>query len=804
MKSPLVKNREIWLMGDLNVDTRKRNSTKCKRMFTFIKRRGLKYLNTRPTYFHPHGKSTLDHTYTNCPFVSENGVLNDMFGDHAPTYVVKKQDKVVKKPLIEITGRSYKGYSAEVTSRFVTNTDWHLGNDDNAVTCYSKIIDSVSVHLDAVHPVRKFKIRPCRPDGFTKEIELLLKRKKVAFRKCRKVPTGVFNTYLPQVRNIDKQVKYQLIVNQRNDIRSKLVKFANDPKRFWAEVNTVWKGPRETITLNLVDDTGVRVPKDGVADFVNNYYVNIGQTLAESFGHVVMVNMDRFLRPPTQRLFALNLIENVFAFKLARGIKVGKSSSIKHIRSCVLRDTLMAKPELLTELVNSSISGCIFPDVLKTASVLPLPKSGNLAKVTNWRPVSQINLFSKLIERVVHQQLMAYLLEFDIITDFQFGFMPGRSTSDAVFGLVQELYSARNREEIVAVVFLDLRKAFDTVDHSLMVSKLTDIGCDENTISWFRSYLGGRRQITVANDLVSECKNVLCGVPQGSVLGPLLFLIYMNDIVLQLKNAKFFMYADDLAVCVSGKDPDIIRELIQDDLNRLVEWCDQNKLTINCDKTKTLWCHSDRDYTNYNIQRLLIKNVCLATVNEFCYLGVIIDSCLSFLPHCKRVKSTSLVRLYQLRKLKKFMDKDLALMLYKTMVIPIFDYGAEVVDGAPELIVDSLQTVQNHCLRSCMGIKDPRDISRNDLHVLCTCKKLYDRRCRSLLGLMYKFSQHVDNVVVPPRVLRGNDKVKLKVSRPKANLYRKSPLYRGHLVWNKLDASVQHKGSKNSFLNALN
>ena len=168
-----------------------------------------------------------------------------------------------------------------------------------------------------------------------------------------------------------------------------------------------------------------------------------------------------------------------------------------------------------------------FPEVLKNACVIPLPKTGNLSKVTNWRPVSQLNIFSKLIEKAVHNQLMAYLLEHQLICDRQFGFMPGRSTHDAIFGLVQDLYEARNSGDIVAVVFLDLRKAFDTVNHLLLLSKLKNIGCNNESLSWFTDYLSNRSQRTLANGVYSSDESVTCGVPPGFCIGaPALHHLY--------------------------------------------------------------------------------------------------------------------------------------------------------------------------------------------------------------------------------------------------------------------------------------
>ena len=160
-------------------------------------------------------------------------------------------------------------------------------------------------------------------------------------------------------------------------------------------------------------------------------------------------------------------------------------------------------------------------------------------------------------------------------------------------------------------------------------------------------------------------------------------------------------------------------------------------------------------------------------------------------------------RLYHLRKAKKYIDKKLAIRIYKQMILPTFEYGGFIIDGAALGDMRCFQTIQNSCLRCCCGIRNPRDISRHLLHVACRCEFLLVRRNKCLLGILYTLSRNPDNVVVPVRDLRGNAKVKLKVSRSKLGLYDKSPLYRGNILWNALDPALQHSATKRIFLDQI-
>ena len=203
-----------------------------------------------------------------------------------------------------------------------------------------------------------------------------------------------------------------------------------------------------------------------------------------------------------------------------------------------------------------------------------------------------------------------------------------------------------------------------------------------------------------ANGKRSESKLVTCGVPQGSVLGPLLFIIYINDVVNCIKNASIFLYADDLAIIVSGRDAKIIAALMQDDLNNIGDWCYSNMLTVNVKKTQILWCYSIRNPVDLSGCSLRLCSEVLKVVSQFNYLGVVIDTDLTFKSHCNKVKSMSFSRYIQLCKIKKNIDENTALDIYKTMILPVFDYCDYVVESGPVTAVRRLQTTQNKCFNT--------------------------------------------------------------------------------------------------------
>ena len=360
-----------------------------------------------------------------------------------------------------------------------------------------------------------------------------------------------------------------------------------------------------------------------------------------------------------------------------------------------------------------------------------------------------------------------------------------------------------NKQERSAVVFLDLRKAFDTVDHSILLQKLRHYGIDDASRGWFQNYLDSRLQQTRANDMTSSLQEVGMGVPQWSVLGPLLFIVYMNDVINSITHSSTFLYADDLAIVISGKDPERVKSLLQLDLDSVSRWCSDNKLTINNDKTHVLWVFSPRSIPDLSNCDLTIDGRVLTVVPVFNYLGLNIDRHLNVACQLKKQIRLLRMRLPQLGRLRRRTDVNTAVQVYKHMVRPISDYCAFMADSGPVWAALKLQTLQNDCLRACELIHYAPDVHVHDLHLRNKVSYLEVTRRKQLLTHMHRLSLSPDMVVEPTRVLRNNSSKNLKVPRVKKAIFAKSPLHRGELLWRDLDDEVQHLTDKKAFLKAI-
>ena len=287
-------------------------------------------------------------------------------------------------------------------------------------------------------------------------------------------------------------------------------------------------------------------------------------------------------------LLELPIITSDFVDKEIRSMSVNKASGLDELSCSVLK---LARPvivESLTYILNLSLSTGIFPTPWKEAKVLPLHKGGDMNDTNNYRPISILPVLSKIIERAVHEHVYSYLSSHNILNVHQSGFRPSHSTDTALIDMVDDWLTNINAGKLTGVAFIDLRKAFDTVNYDILLKKLCNIGASYNTIKWFKSYLTERKQRVSFNGVVSGSSQLNTGVPQGSILGPLLFLIFINDMPDVIKHGKICMYADDTTLYVEGNDVNVISKQLTEDMENIAVWLNNNMLFLNTDKTKIM------------------------------------------------------------------------------------------------------------------------------------------------------------------------------------------------------------------------
>ena len=328
------------------------------------------------------------------------------------------------------------------------------------------------------------------------------------------------------------------------------------------------------------------------------------------------------------------------------------------------------------------------------------------------------------------------------------------------------------------------------VDLAILKYKLEELGIRGESLRWCSSYLTNRYQRTVANNLVSEKLPILCGVPQGSVLGPLFFLIYINDVLDVLGDCKIKLYADDTVIYHSDVNHNLAAARLQHNLSKFHKWCVENKLTINAKKTKLMVFGTRSRVKSAKNVKIKINNEEIQTVPSFKYLGILLDSTLNYNQHIASVIRTVLHKITLLSKVKRYLRDESALQIYKSMILPYLDYADVVFANSNAVDIEKLQRLQNRCLKVCTG-RD-RLFSTDILHKSTNVPFLKDRRKAHVRNFMYTRLTHKDLINTREIRTRAHDAPLFNVSIPRCEAYKRSVGYFGSVEWNNLPPATRN------------
>ena len=311
---------------------------------------------------------------------------------------------------------------------------------------------------------------------------------------------------------------------------------------------------------------------------------------------------------------------------------------------------------------------------MKTAKIIPVHKGESVLHVANYRPISLLPIFSKIFERLVFKRLTEFTDKHKILTPNQFGFQKNKSTELAVASITSQIIKSFECKESAYCIFLDFAKAFDTVNHEILLTKLKYYGVNDKALLWFESYLSNRTQYTEIGDTLSEVGYIKCGVPQGNVLGPLLFLLYINDITLSSSILNFFLFADDTTVFYTDKTNPETENILNTELNKISDWLASNKLSLNVTKSNFMHFSPGKNKNKHPID-ILINSVPVSEKTVTKYLGTLIDNKLSWTNHIQYIKSKISKAIGILSKIRYYVHKNVLLSLYYSLLQSYTNYS---------------------------------------------------------------------------------------------------------------------------------
>ena len=428
--------------------------------------------------------------------------------------------------------------------------------------------------------------------------------------------------------------------------------------------------------------------------------------------------------------------------KLLKQLNPAKSAGIDNLTGKFLKEGAPVLASPITDLVNLSISLSLFPDDCKIAKLKPLYKKEAKTKPKNYRPISLLPLLSKIIERIIHNQTQEFLDKNNILYKYQSGFRKHYSTDTCLCYLTDKV-KIGFEEGLLTGILIDLQKAFDTIDHSILLEKMSCLGFAGKTIAWYTSYLTNRSFIVNVGKESSSPGKLSCGVPQGSILGPLLFLLYVNDMP-QAVNSELLLYADDTCLIYTGKDIQKIEEQLNSDFASLCEWFIDNKLSVHFgeEKTKSILFGTKRQLKDQRDLNLKYGDIEIKQHSRVTYLGCILDNILSGEHMAAKVLNTVHNRLKFLYRKQKFLSLSLRRLLCNALIQPHFDYAcAAWYPLLNKRQSKRIQIAQNKCIRYCLNLDNKAHVGTNEflkINWLPTKKELNNAFALTSLNFLIK------------------------------------------------------------------
>ena len=502
-----------------------------------------------------------------------------------------------------------------------------------------------------------------------------------------------------------------------------------------------------------------------------------------------------YLKNPNEHTIFLKEVDFGEVRDILKNLDITKSGDLYGISPKLIQCVANEMAPNLAMIVNTSFRFGKFPDILKVAKVIPIYKNDSKLEPGNYRPISLLPIFGKVFEKLMFSRIYSFIEKNNIIAKIQFGFQPGKSTEHALLQLQSKILDAFEKKLPSCTIFLDFAKAFDTVNHKILLSKLDHYGITGNAQNWLSSYLTGRQQCVQVGNSVSDLRKINHGVPQGSILGPLLFLLYINDIVNASSKLEFLLFADDTCLFFKHKNVKILESTFNEELINISNWLKANKLSLNVKKSMVLFFRKGLTKEPFQLK---IEDTNLDEVESAKYLGMLIDNKLSFKEHIAHVLSKLNKGNAILAKLRYFTSEEITKNIYHAHVESHLHYGLLVWGAASPYLVNNVMSRQKKAIKIMKFVKKREHIELpfrmnkilpvHELRAMNTAKAIWKLLNGETLFL---------NNMIKLHGLKHNDRDHLKLLVPAKNSRqaRLSIFYAGARGWNKIPLHIRKSKS---------
>ena len=826
-------NSELLLCGDFNIDVLQ-NST-CKFASTYIENlfsNGLLQLITKPTRVSTNSATCIDHILTNKVTSSYTSyIVTAKLSDHFPIFYTRDSRRVQFLP----PSVKSRNFSTENISKFknaISCLRWGevlaCTDAQSAYTAFlSQLTDLYEIHFPVL--VKKFN----------KNIHAFERwmTRGLLISRLQKIKLGNVSLKTPSPENINQYKCYRNIYNstvrlsKKNFFSSELKANQTNLKNTWNLLNLALNKKTKTNLVNSLNLNGVDTTNSNLmADSFNKYFTTIAEKIANEIPPVI-TEPDTPPSPPPHEanvpLFNMATLP-VSDFELSNAIKIlqnKKSQDMDGLSMFFIKQIADQISSPLKHVLSLSIALGEIPHQMKIAKIVPIYKSGDSSDMNNYRPISLLSTFSKILEKIVAQRLSKFLEENNILSNNQFGFRPGHSTVHAMTHLLNFVSEALNAKKHAVLIFCDLRKAFDTCNFDILLKKLHKNGIRGLELKWFSNYLKNRQQFVYLNGVASSLLEILNGVPQGSILGPLLFLLYINDICSHT-NLLSILFADDTALGAAGENLHELNIKINTEFHKICNYFRKNKLSLHPDKTKFIVFSSNQatidsefkifiSNSNLNYNDLTANRFEISRVKKddklpaIKYLGVFFDPSLNFKFHTQMLSKKIAKTLYAIRSVKNILPESALCTLYFALLHSHLLYAVQIWSSGNSSNMETIFKLQKKAIRLIANAKynshtEPlfKSLEILPLNLLADFSKIHfmqnfkQKFLPTALMNTWQINQE-RRQQDHSRILRNDDEIHVPFAR--TDQLSRFPLYHLPKLWNALPEDIKIIRNKSSF-----
>jgi exonuclease III len=583
------KEKHIIIMGDFNIDLLKvEHHSGTSSFFDSMSSYNLLPTITRPTRITTHSATLIDNIFTNAwSNIIESKIVVSDISDHLPVLTSFNLETPCFKNTSFEESRVINEEGRTNFSNYLSEADWapifEACSLKDANKAYDLFMKEYKRNYDKAFP-RKTTINKGKPilkqPWMTPGLLKSSKKKAKLHLKYVKVPTLANKNKFISYRNRFKTIRTKA---EKQYYAVEFTKHSNNLKKTWTLIRNIIKMNEQHIKIEALKINGIRNDDPKVmANTFNNLFSDIAHNLAKEIP-APKYPFTKYLDPPLPYSFGLVPTSPEEIKNLSHLIHDSHSRGVDDIDPHIANSYISLIATQLAEIINCSLDTGVVPDAIKIAKIVPIFKKGDRENPSNYRPISILPFFAKYFEKIMHHRLNNYVEKSHIIFPYQYGFQSGRSTFMPLMDMYDKISKAFENNEYSIGIFFDLAKAFDTVNHEILFKKLANYGIRGIQLAWFTSYLDRRLQCVSCNGAISDFRVVRYGVPQDSNLGPLLFLLYINDLPNISPALSFILFADDTNVFYSHKSYQTLIQTVNNELVFIAEWFSANRLSLNLD-----------------------------------------------------------------------------------------------------------------------------------------------------------------------------------------------------------------------------